>query len=131
VLDNNQERVQDFLEQLEKFVKSLVGARENLEGHVTLADSDASYAVDGLRTVADYQAAGKHWRFNTARDINSLGSSANNSEMHEKLEELLATWSKQIEQVLAESEQIRREADDIGPTAELSYWKTRMAKFNT
>lgn len=42
----------------------------------------------------------------------------------------MATWSKQIEQVLAESEQMRREADDIGPTAELAYWKSRMAKFN-
>lgn len=48
----------------------------------------------------------------------------------EKLENLLQTWSKQIEQVLAESEQMRREADDIGPTAELAYWKSRMAKFN-
>ena len=43
---------------------------------------------------------------------------------------MLQTWSKQIEQVLAESEQMRREADDIGPTAELAYWKSRMAKFN-
>ena len=51
--------------------------------------------------------------------------------MLEKLEELLQTWYKQIEQVLAESEQIRREADDIGPSAELLYWKSRMAKFNT
>ena len=56
---------------------------------------------------------------------------ANNSDLLEKLEELLQTWSKQIEQVLAESEQIRREADDIGPSAELLYWKSRMAKFNT
>lgn len=50
--------------------------------------------------------------------------------MLEKLETLLGTWSKQIEQVLAESEQMRREADDIGPTAELDYWKSRTAKFN-
>ena len=56
--------------------------------------------------------------------------SASNTESLEKLEELLGTWSKQIEQVLAESEQMRREADDIGPTAELAYWKSRMAKFN-
>ena len=55
---------------------------------------------------------------------------ASNTESLEKLEELLGTWSKQIEQVLAESEQMRREADDIGPTAELAYWKSRMAKFN-
>ena len=33
-------------------------------------------------------------------------------------------------QVLAESEQIRREADNIGPRAELDYWKKRMTKFN-
>ena len=49
----------------------------------------------------------------------------------EKLEEVMATWSRQIEQVLVESEQIRREADNIGPLAELNYWKSRMAKFNT
>lgn len=48
----------------------------------------------------------------------------------EKLEEILAMWAKQIEQVLTESEQMRREADDIGPSAELTYWKSRMAKFN-
>ncbi len=33
-------------------------------------------------------------------------------------------------QVLVESEQMRREADDIGPRAELDHWKKRMAKFN-
>lgn len=33
-------------------------------------------------------------------------------------------------QVLAESEQIRREADDIGPRAELDHWKKRTSKFN-
>lgn len=56
--------------------------------------------------------------------------SASNTESLEKMEELLLMWLKQIEQVLAESEQMRREADDIGPTAELAYWKSRMAKFN-
>lgn len=36
-----------------------------------------------------------------------------------------------FEQVLAESEQMRREADDTGPMAELEHWKMRMAKFNS
>lgn len=40
-------------------------------------------------------------------------------------------WCKQIEQVLAESEQMRKEADDIGPNAELGHWKARMVKFNS
>jgi len=39
-------------------------------------------------------------------------------------------WVKQIRQVLAESEQMRREADDSGPSAELEHWKTRMSSFN-
>lgn len=56
---------------------------------------------------------------------------ANNAELLEKLEQLMARWIRQIEQVLAESEQVRREADDVGPIAELTYWKTRLAKFNT
>jgi dynein heavy chain len=33
--------------------------------------------------------------------------------------------------VLAESEQMRKEADDIGPDAELAHWKARMVKFNS
>lgn len=32
--------------------------------------------------------------------------------------------------MLAEGEQIRREADNTGPRAELDYWKKRMTKFN-
>lgn len=44
---------------------------------------------------------------------------------------LVNEWCKQIEQVLAESEQMRKEADDIGPNAELGHWKARMVKFNS
>ena len=29
-----------------------------------------------------------------------------------------------------ESEQIRREVDNVGPRAELDYWRKRMARFN-
>lgn len=32
--------------------------------------------------------------------------------------------------MLAESEQMRREADNIGPRVELEHWKMRTAKFN-
>lgn len=72
-----------------------------------------------------------HYYFETVSEKRIVCSiTAANTEYLEKFENLLATWSKQIEQVLAESEQMRREADDIGPTAELAYWKSRMAKFN-
>ena len=53
-----------------------------------------------------------------------------NVELVKQLEELVTVWQRQIEHVLTESEQVRREADDVGPGAELHYWKTRMAKFN-
>ncbi|KFP80051.1 Dynein heavy chain 8, axonemal, partial [Acanthisitta chloris] len=52
-------------------------------------------------------------------------------EVTEKLEEVVTIWTKQIRQVLVESEQIRREADDAGPSAELEHWKTRMSSFNS
>ena len=35
------------------------------------------------------------------------------------------------QQVVAESEQMRKEADDTGPKAELEHWRLRMAKFNS
>ncbi|KAK3724620.1 hypothetical protein RRG08_041104 [Elysia crispata] len=105
-------QVDDFLEHLEKFVTSLMSALNNMEGQVTLQENGHGTIIDNIKTPADYQ------------------DTASNTESLEKLEELFSLWSKQIEQVLAESEQMRREADDIGPTAELAYWKSRMAKFN-
>jgi len=83
-----------------------------MEGQVHLQENGHAAIIDNIKAPADYQDA------------------ASNTEQLEKLEELHLLWSKQIEQVLAESEQMRREADDIGPTAELAYWKSRMAKFN-
>ncbi|NXE91407.1 DYH5 protein, partial [Menura novaehollandiae] len=53
------------------------------------------------------------------------------TEVTEKLEEVVMIWTKQIRQILVESEQIRREADDVGPSAELEHWKSRMSSFNS
>ena len=53
-----------------------------------------------------------------------------NMELLEKMESLFNVWHGQIEQVLTEHEQIRREADNIGPDVELQYWKNRMDKFH-
>lgn len=48
----------------------------------------------------------------------------------ECLEGIVSVWANQIKQVLTESEQIRKEADDVGPSAELEHWKRRMVTFN-
>ncbi len=56
--------------------------------------------------------------------------SANNSEVVERLEGVVSVWTNQIKQVLTESEQMRKEADDVGPWAELEHWRRRMVTFN-
>lgn len=48
----------------------------------------------------------------------------------EQLEGVVSLWANQIRQVLTESEQVRKEADDVGPWAELEHWKRRMVTFN-
>ncbi|XP_048253391.1 dynein axonemal heavy chain 5-like isoform X2 [Haliotis rufescens] len=101
----------DFLNSLDAFVSVLVGAQESLQEKVTLRPCEG-YELSKIQTAGDYQAV------------------ANSSESLEAIESCMHVWVKQIEQVLAESEQMRREADDIGPRAELDHWKKRMSKFN-
>ena len=87
------------------------GAQESLEEKVTLKPCE-TYDLSKIQTPADYQAV------------------ANSSEALEGIENCMNVWLKQLEQVLAESEQMRKEADDIGPRAELDHWKKRMSRFN-
>ncbi|XP_069476735.1 dynein axonemal heavy chain 5-like [Ambystoma mexicanum] len=105
--------VQDFLDSLDTFVATLSSARQNLEGKIELQKVDVGEYLNNSNNPADFITAG------------------GNSEVIEKLEGALMVWIKQIEQVLVESEQMRKEADDIGPLAELEYWKSRMASFNS
>ncbi|XP_071824188.1 dynein axonemal heavy chain 5-like [Apostichopus japonicus] len=102
---------EDFLNNLESFVAILGSAQESLGERVELKKCD-SYDLSKLHKAADYQAV------------------ANSTQDLETIEAIMAVWIKQIEQVLAESEQMRKEADNIGPRAELDHWKRRMARFN-
>lgn len=42
---------------------------------------------------------------------------------------LVQKWINQIEQVLNQSEQVRQESDDIGPSAEMAYWRSRLIRY--
>ncbi|KAG7254470.1 hypothetical protein CRUP_015477 [Coryphaenoides rupestris] len=66
----------------------------------------------------------------TLRGPSDYMAVANSAEAMERIEACLRVWIKQIEQVLAESDQLRKEADDLGPRAELDHWKKRMSRFN-
>ncbi|XP_072317021.1 dynein axonemal heavy chain 5 [Eucyclogobius newberryi] len=101
----------DFISSLESFVNVLVGAQESLQEKVTLKECD-TLDLRGMKTPADYMAA------------------AHSTETTDKIEACMKVWIKQIELVLTESDQLRKEADDLGPRAELDYWKRRMSRFN-
>ncbi|XP_074644897.1 dynein axonemal heavy chain 5-like [Tubulanus polymorphus] len=101
----------DFLNTLDSFVSVLIGAQESLDDKVSLKPCE-TYDLSRLQTPSDCIAV------------------ANSTESLNAIEDCMAVWIKQIEQVLAESEQMRREADDIGPRAELDHWKKRMSRFN-
>ncbi|KAL0969945.1 hypothetical protein UPYG_G00234980 [Umbra pygmaea] len=105
--------IQDLLSSVDKFICNLSSARVNMEGKLKLAEIEPGNALNSMIGPADYTAA------------------ATNSELVEGLEGVLLHWAHQIEQVLTESEQIRKESDDIGPSAELEHWKSRMTTFNS
>uniref|UniRef100_A0A8C3PI70 Uncharacterized protein n=2 Tax=Charadriiformes TaxID=8906 RepID=A0A8C3PI70_9CHAR len=110
-LKNSQ--IQDFLYSVDKFVGTLSSSRQNIEDKIQLTKVDIDIYISNLQNPSDYITAGS------------------NTEVIEKLEEAVMIWIKQIKQVLVESEQMRREADDIGPLAELEHWKSRMSSFNS
>ncbi|KAL1771588.1 dynein heavy chain 8, axonemal [Sigmodon hispidus] len=100
-----------FTETINRYLSFLDGARISIEGTVMLKKVD-NIDFSKLHTFEEVTAA------------------ASNSEMVHQLEEVLMMWYKQIEQVLIESEQMRKEADDSGPLTELEHWKRMSAKFN-
>ncbi|XP_030605476.1 dynein heavy chain 5, axonemal-like [Archocentrus centrarchus] len=102
---------QDFISSMESFVSVLAGAQESLQERVTLKECD-TFDLRLLRGPSDYVSA------------------ASSTETVEKMKACMKVWIKQLEQVLAESDQLRKEADDLGPRAEVDHWKKRMTRFN-
>ncbi|KAK2859784.1 hypothetical protein Q5P01_004404 [Channa striata] len=105
--------VQSFLSSVEQFITNLSSARLNIDRRFRLQHVELPDAISELSCPADYTAA------------------ANNSELVECLEGVVSVWTSQITQVLTESEQMRKEADDVGPSAELEHWKRRTVTFNS
>ncbi|XP_031820772.1 dynein heavy chain 8, axonemal isoform X3 [Sarcophilus harrisii] len=100
-----------FIETINRFLAFLDGARISIEGTVELKKIDT---IDLTKLYS----------------FEEVSVAAANVEMVHQLEEVLMIWHKQIEQVLIESEQMRKEADDSGPLTELEHWKRMSAKFN-
>ncbi|XP_037394017.1 dynein heavy chain 8, axonemal [Pygocentrus nattereri] len=69
--------------------------------------------------------------FSRLISFDDVKAAAADIEMVHKLEAVLLIWYKQIEQVLLESEQMRKEVDASGPLTELEHWKKKSVKFNS
>ncbi|NXL61516.1 DYH5 protein, partial [Chordeiles acutipennis] len=102
---------QDFIGSLEAFVSVLSGTQQSLLEKVSLKKCE-TYDLKTLRGPSDYLMV------------------ANSVDALQRIEVCMKAWIKQIEQVLAENDQLRKEADDLGPRAELDYWKKKLSKFN-
>lgn len=108
---NQSREVNDFLENMDKFV-------------TTVND-----AITSLTDVVRLQPPKKN--FGIVANAKSYARAIQRPEVIFTFEETVSTWIKQIEVLLGEVTAIREENDDSGPATELEYWKSRMAKFNS
>ena len=59
-MSNQQSSIQEFLENLEKFVNILSGAKNNMDGRVKLGEHGLNELLDSLNTPTDYLTAGMY-----------------------------------------------------------------------
>ncbi|XP_076314934.1 dynein axonemal heavy chain 8-like [Tachypleus tridentatus] len=102
----------DFMDTFDHFYNFFEECRKDIQCQATLKES----AILDLSQV---------------KNVHDCINLANNPQKLALIEELVLTWSKQIELVLAESEQMRKEADDTGPLAELEHWRHLVTKFSS
>ncbi|NXR71486.1 DYH8 protein, partial [Pycnonotus jocosus] len=100
-----------FVDTIKKYISFLGGAAASIEGTVELKKIDY---ID----------------FSEFQTFDKITAAADNYDTVHQLEEVLMIWYKQIEYVLTESKQLRREAKDSGPLMELENWKYMSAKLN-
>ncbi|KAF5402085.1 hypothetical protein PHET_04380 [Paragonimus heterotremus] len=103
--------VEEFFIGVKRYLDALSSARENMDDKIDLSTGEESSLVAQLSNTNDLQ--------------NVLTS----SESMERLNRLVQRWGNEIEKLLNQSEQVRRESDNIGPSVELAYWRARMVRF--
>ncbi|XP_056290683.1 dynein axonemal heavy chain 8-like [Pseudoliparis swirei] len=77
-----------------------------------------------LTTVTDFD-------FSTLASLDDMKVAAADLDIVHRLEEILMQWYKQIEQVLIESDQLRKEVDSAGPLSEFEHWQKMYLRFNS
>nr|XP_055038161.1 dynein axonemal heavy chain 5 isoform X2 [Misgurnus anguillicaudatus] len=106
--------IQDFMSSVDKSTRDISSLmRMTIEEKFQLHNLSSTSDLSHIKMPADYISA------------------VNNSELVEGLEAQLLNWAKQIEDVLTEGERIRKESDNIGPSAELEHWKRTTITFDS
>ncbi|XP_075060558.1 dynein axonemal heavy chain 8 [Mixophyes fleayi] len=103
---------QKFKESIVRYLSFLAGAKISIEETIKLNEIE-------------------YINFSTLQSFKGMMAAALNPEMVTKCERALMMWYKQIEQVLSESDQVRKESGYPGPLSELEYWKRMLVKFNS
>ncbi|XP_024940596.1 dynein heavy chain 8, axonemal [Cephus cinctus] len=61
----------------------------------------------------------------------SVMTNARNLDIILEVEANVKLWMKSMERAIVESQQLRRETETVGPTAELTYWRRILARFSS
>ncbi|XP_046493196.1 dynein axonemal heavy chain 8 [Neodiprion pinetum] len=61
----------------------------------------------------------------------SVMNNTKNAEVVLEVEKNVRTWMTSMEHAIVESQQLRRETETVGPTAELIYWRRILAQFSS
>ncbi|XP_037081499.1 LOW QUALITY PROTEIN: dynein heavy chain 8, axonemal-like [Pollicipes pollicipes] len=109
-IEDNSHHIKEFITNMSGLETFLEAVQTNLNNRVVLKQNDE---------LAEHLATPKE-----------VIATAGNPELVEQAEELVLSWCKQMETVLVQSEQMRKEGDDTGPLAELEHWRHLTTKFN-
>ncbi|KAK6618885.1 hypothetical protein RUM44_003266 [Polyplax serrata] len=102
----------EFLDEYKAFDNFITATKSDLDGKIRFQFPEDIYK-NFLSTPEDVKVAARNP--DIAGEVHAYGK----------------IWIKQIEKVLVEAEQIRREKDDVGPMAELEYWRKWLTKFTS
>ncbi|CAH8437751.1 unnamed protein product [Dicrocoelium dendriticum] len=103
--------IEEFFIGINQYLETIKNACENMSEQVCLADGEKMDSA--IQFITSSEAP----------------SPVISSEKVERLSRLVQQWIREIEKLLNQSEQVRQESDDIGPSVELTYWKARMVRF--
>lgn len=99
-----------FLNNVDRFLSGITEVIQCLKDVIQLQLPDKSLMIEHVR----------HAR-----------RSSSNPSIVAVYEDTVNEWCRQVEVLLGEVTAVREENDESGPAAELEYWKSRMAKFNS